>query len=334
MKLRAWCAAGLLTAAAGAQEASANEIAPLRGTDAIVGRAMEASFRLPAAGSGRASSSGAAVVRWDGRLVHQGDSVNGMRATARETVETWRRFGERRGYRVDLDESQRVVVISDSDRFGSFVASERVIERTLRRLDDFQGLADPRPIVLLRASNADDAFDAEFGAEALGVNNGLTVFEEYGTRRDVRSVEARLAETLVKGYLAEHQPHLSDWFADGLASLISEEVTGRALIDEEPVTARSVRIAVSARQRRAGWETLDLLRVLGVRNDFQIQEGEAMMILNLLDGDLLETLVAELGQREVPASTAKSTVEREVFMSHLGEDAMRQLQTGLVNGRM
>ena len=322
MVLRAWCAAGLLTtAAAAAQEAPHNEYA-------IVEQAIEASVNTWNAG-GRL----APIVRWDGQPVDEDYDVQGLSDASVESIQTWRRFAERRGYRVDLDESQRVLVISGLERFESFTSSRRVVERVLDRLEDYDGMNSEGPLIVLRAMEIGDAEDAISGAELLQVDHRLQVFEETGSRRDVRAVDARLAEAVVRAHVAEHQPFLSEWMVDGLASLIAEDVTGRAIIDGEAVTLRQARLDAARKHKSDESATLEIAEIGGRVNGKGLQEADAMAVMSFIDEDLRMEIVAELGQRGEPQLIAKSSQETEVFMSHFGKLGMRDLQRSLKRGK-
>ena len=275
----------------------------------------------------------APVVRWDGQPVSQEDEVEGLNDTSRDSIETWRQFAERRGYRVDLDESQRVMVISSANRFESFASSERVIERVLDRLEAFDGRADSGPLVVLRAMESQDAEDAINGAALLEVNHRLEVFEETGGRRDVRAVDARLAEAIARAHMADHQPFLSDWMADGLASLLSAEVTGRAMIDGEAMSLRDVRMAAARAHRRDKADVLDVAALGGRASGKGLQEADAMVVMSLLDEDLVPVIVSELGQHGEPQVVAKSSQELELLTSFYGKTGLKELQRSLKRGK-
>jgi hypothetical protein len=322
MALRAWIAAGLITTAgAAAQEVSQDAAG-------IVGQAIEAS-----ASTSSTSATVAPVVRWDGQPVPADDDVRGLNDTSRDSIETWRRFAERRGYRVDLDESQRVLVISSAERFGSFASSERVIERTLEQMEPFTGMGSEGPLVVLRAMESGDAEDAITGADLLEVNHRLEVFEETGTRRDVRAVDARLAEAICRAHTAEHQPFLSDWMADGLASLMAAEVTGRAIVDGEAVSLRDVRSSVARAHKKDHDKELDISAIGGRITGTGLQEAEAMVVLSYLTDDLRQDIVMELGQQGQPQVVAKSSQETEVFTYHIGRTGLRDMQQSLKRGK-
>lgn len=321
MDLRAICVAGLVMTAAAAQEASVSG-------DAVVHRAIEASAEAWSAGGGNTPA-----VRWDGHAVSQDDHVRGLRESSRRTMETWRQFAERRGYRVDLDETQRVIVISDSERFESFASSERIVDRALDRMEEFENTVDAGPLVVLRARSADDAAVALQGATALGVNQRLEIFEETGSLKDVRAVNARLAETVVRTHLHEHQPFLSDWMVDGISSLVAAEVTGRAMVDGKAVSLRSVLSQVSRAHKHDLDLTINLMEIGGQAGDGTIMEAEAMAVISFLDDDILSTIVPELGQRGVSGQTAKFRQEEEALLSHVGKTALQDLQDSLERGK-
>ncbi len=322
MVLRAWLAAGLMTTVgAAAQEAPQH-------ADTIVGQAIEASANISTT-----AKSLAPVVRWDGQPVPQDDEVRGLSDASRDSIETWRRFAERRGYRVDLDRSQRVLVISSAERFGSFASSERVIDRVLDRMEPFEGMNAGGPLVVLRAMETGDAEDAINGAHLLEVNHRLEVFEETGSRKDVRAVDARLAEAICRAHTAEHQPFISDWMADGLASLVAADVTGRAIVDGEAVSLRDVRKAVAKDHKDDSNDTLDVAAAQGRATGTRLLEAEALVALSFLDEDTLPLIVSELGQRGEPQIVAKSSQEKEVFTFHIGENGLKDLQRSLKRGK-
>ncbi|WP_145198963.1 hypothetical protein [Planctomycetes bacterium Poly30] len=320
--MRAICVAGLVTAAtAAAQEAP-------RVGDRIVGQAIEASSAARNAGGGNAP-----VVRWDGQAISQDDEVRGLKGTSRRTLEAWRRFAERRGYRVDLDASQRVIVISDAERFESFASSERVVERVMEQLEELGATSDAAPLVLLRASTTEDVEDAKKGASLLGLGHRLEVFEETGTLRDVRAVNARLAESVARAHLNDHQPYLSEWMVDGIASLVAEEATGRAIIDGKAVSLRTVLGSVSKAHKHDQQHTIDLLKISGAGSDDGPMEAEAMAVMSFLGEEILHTIVPELGQRDVSQASSKVRVEEEALLSHMGKTALQDLQRSLMRGK-
>lgn len=323
MDLRAFCVAGLVTAAAAtAQEAP-------RSGETIVREAIEAS----AAGTRTAGNGSAPVVRWDGQAISQDEDVRGLKGTSRTTLEGWRRFAERRGYRVDLDESQRVIVISDAERFESFASSERIVERVLEQLEELGPTTDVAPLVLLRARNADDAESAEKAAPHFGLSSRLEIFEETGSLRDVRAVNARLAESVARAHLNEHQPFLSDWMVDGICSLVAEEATGRAIVDGKAVTLRSVLSSVAKEHKRDRDFTIDLLEISGSAGEEGPMQAEAMAVVSFLGEDVLNAIVPELGQRDVSQATSKVRQEEEVLISHLGKTVLQDLQRSLKRGK-
>ncbi len=279
----------------------------------------------------------AVVARWDGHVVEPGEEVAGLQEEARSSIETWRRFAERRGYRIDLDTTQRIMVVSDAERFAQFSTSAAIVERVL---DELGPLVTPsaEPLVLLRAHSDEDIITATRAAAALGLSARLGAFVETGTLRDKRSVDARLAEGIVRTALAIDAPFLSEWMIDGLASSIAEDATGRAIVDGQAVTLRSVQNDVARAHRNDARGGIDLLAITGANGDGDSAplEAEAMVLMTCTREhyeDELPPLLTELGDRRPSASTGKYRQEEEAFVQHFGLTALDDLQRALVEGR-
>lgn len=317
MSMRAMLAAGVLLTggATGAEQTAADAVALHANTN----------------------RSRAAVVRWDGRVVEKDEQVRGLRPTARETVETWRKFAEVRGYRVDLDETQRVVVVSDAERFQRFSPSATIVDRTLAALAPFSSPSDV-PMVVLRASDDEDGRTATTAAEALGFDGQLHVYVEAGTRADRRAVDARLAEAIARQQLRLDEPFLSEWMADGLASYVAEETTGRAIVGDEARTLRSVQSELERSiDGNKSWQ-VSLYEVSGVQIEgaTEPREAEALAIVAFLaehHGDAMTRVVAQLGRTEPTEGRPKYREEERALEQHVGKSVLDELSRALREGR-
>lgn len=272
---------------------------------------------------------------WDGDIVPAGGEIKGLRDVAAESIDRWRRFATLRGYRLDLDETQRILTLSDAERFEVFSKSRVVIDRTVRALAPYIGAQDA-PVVVLRASDEDDARTARVAADALGF--GLRVFTmvETGSRQDRRAVDARLAESVVRAELALHAPHLSAWMVDGLASVIAEEVTGRTLIDGDVTTMRRIRREVAKRRRDI--PRVDILEISGARPGEPtrpMQAEAACVVARLIDESevAFATTISTLGSAHAEGGEARSTLEERVIKRHFGMDALDRVGDALRRGR-
>lgn len=283
------------------------------------------------------SERGFAVAHWDGQEIFEGAEVPGLADPARECIERWRTFAERRGYRVDLDESQRVLVISDRDRFQNMSRSLAIVERVLERTEAYTGPRES-PVMILRASNERDASTARVAADGLGFGGHVFTHVETGTLRERRAVDARLAEAVVRAELALHAPHLSEWMADGLASTIAEEATERGVIDGEAESFRAIQSKVSKDARKRDRRSVDLLEVSGVQPDEIVEprQAEAMAIVAYLrkyHGTELRDIVADLGTTEPETGRAKYRDEEDALRRHCGLGALEEIELALRKGR-
>ena len=275
------------------------------------------------------------VAHWDGVEIFAGEEVNGLRDGARESVEAWRGFAEDYGYRIDVDESQRVVVVSDAERFQKITSTLAIVENVLDATEPFAAeMADP--IILVRASSEDDRERAHDVVEGAATSETVFTMIEQGSRRERRAVEARLAETLVGARLEGASPDLSTWMRDGLASAISAETTGRALIDGEVETFRSVQSDVARRFKDAGVKRLDILEISGARPgeaDAPL-EAESMVLMAFLMKHYeaeLPAIVRDLGRsREIGA---KFETEERALKRHCGIAALVEIAEGMAKGR-
>lgn len=308
----------------------------------ICAAVLAAGSSAPALAAATSTSTGgteraAAVARWDGVEVTEGAELPGLGGPARESIERWRTFAEKRGYRIDLDESQRVLVISDAERFKKMSSSLAIVERVLEEAD---ALTQPReaPVMLLRASNERDAQTARKAADGLGFGGLVFTHVETGSLRERRAVDARLAEAVVRAELAIHAPQLSEWMADGLASAIAEEVTDRAVVDGETETFRTVQLQVSKRAKKRERVRVDLLEVSGVTPGEAVapRQDEALAIMAFLrkhHGDAVSTLVSELGNSVPAPGRAKYLDEEDAIRRACGLNALEQIEVGLRKGK-
>lgn len=318
MYLRASCAAGLVLSLA----------AP---TLAVVG---QESITTEPTGFGKHRTT---VAHWDGHAIFQDEAVSGLSEPAKRTVERWRQFAENRGYRIDLSEGQQAIVVSDAERFESISGSMAIVERVLAETDRFTGQYET-PLVLLRASNVEDAETARRASDAMGFGSDVFTIVETGTRSDRRSVDARLAESLVTARLSIHAPGLSAWMVDGLSSAISEATTGRAIIDGELETLRSVQSDVSRSFKKEKVRKLDLLAISGVvpNEETAPQQDVAMALMAFLmehETDGLPTIVSDLGGTSATGASAKYVAEEVALRRHCGIAAMTELADALTRGR-
>lgn len=281
-------------------------------------------------GSGRA-----VVARWDGQVIEAGEEVRGLRAEAREIIETWRTFAEKRGYRVDLDASQRVVVVSNSDRFRQYTGSATVVERTLEALRPFTS-ASETPIVVLRAASAADLAMVTKAATALGIAERLHGYVEEGGRSNRRAVDARLSEAITHLSLTVEDPFLSDWMTDGLASVVAESTTGRAMVNGKAVTLKTVQKEV-ADSVDEGFK-VDLHAISGVKpNAKSVKPDEAkafamMAFLKKHHSDHLPSIVSDLGRNQTPEGRAKYVEEERTMLRIAGLNVFNEAREALQQG--
>ena len=275
------------------------------------------------------------VAHWDGLEIFANEKVSGLSDGARESIEAWRGFAEDHGYRIDIDESQRVVVVSDAERFPKITSTLAIVENVLEATEPFAvDLANP--IILVRAANEEDRKRADAVVESFETNESVFTMIEDGTRRERRAVEARLAEALVGARLEGSSPDISTWMRDGLASAISAETTGRALIDGEVETFRSVQSDVTRRFKDADVKRLDILEISGVRPgeaDAPL-EAEAMVLVAFLMKHYeaeFHAIVRDLGRsREIGA---KYEAEERALRRHCGLAALVEIAEGIAKGR-
>ncbi len=282
-------------------------------------------------------NNGAGVARWDGKVIDADDEIRGLNDDAREAIETWRTFAIKRGYRVDLDETQRVLIVSDSDRFSHFSSSATVIERTLEALKPFSSPSDA-PLVVLRASNPKDLKTALRASETLGFASFLTGYVEDGSRSDRRTVDARLSEAVVRQQLGLEAPFLSEWMADGLASYIADKTTGRAIVAGKARTLRSVQSDISrANGGNDAWR-VSFYEVSGVqvKGPATPRESEAFAIVAHLGqhhAGSFARIVAELGRNAPTEGRAKYRAEERALERHVGKTALDHMSRALREGR-
>lgn len=287
--------------------------------------------------SDAAGEKGLAVAHWDGIEVVPGDGISGLGKQARESIERWRTFAERRGYRIDLDESQRVLLVSNSERFQNVSRSLAIVDGALQRTAAFTGPRET-PITILRASNEVDASTARVAADGLGFGGHVFMYVETGSFRERRAVDARLAEAVVHAELTLHAPFLSEWMADGLASAIANETTQRGIIGGEPKTFRNVQSKVSKTARARDRRSVDLFEVSGVEAGEKAAplEAEAMTIVSFLRKHheaAFRDLVIELGTNEPAQGRAKYRDEEDALRRHCGLGALEEIELALRKGR-
>lgn len=255
------------------------------------------------------------------------------KAAAPTMVERWATFAENRGYRIDFDDSKRVMTVSDSDRFEVFTPSSIVIRCTLEAMEPY--LADTNePMVVLRASNEDDAQTARDASDALGFGHRVLVFVETGTFAERRAVDARLSEAIVAAELARSMPRLSEWVADGLASAIAQDITGRAIIDGESMTTSQLRSCVARTYKKDAATKLDVTRISGRKpwEETAPLEAEAARCFDYL----LETypeeipaLVRDLGGIDPKPGVSRSETEDRLIDRTLGTSVRAELMDAL-----
>ncbi|MEE2939531.1 MAG: hypothetical protein VX460_04020 [Planctomycetota bacterium] len=278
-----------------------------------------------------------AVAHWDGIEVSPDAEVPGLGEQARESIERWRTFAERRGYRVDLDEGQRVLLVSDSERFQNASRSLAIVESVLERTAAFAGPRET-PVTILRASNETDASTARVAADGLGFGGHVFVYVETGSLRERRAVDARLAEAVVRAELTVHAPFLSEWMADGLASAIANETTQRGIVRGEAKTLVSVQSSVSKIARDRDRRSVDLAEVSGVEagEESAPREGEAMAIVSFLrrhHETEFSDLVIELGTTKPDRDRPKYRDEEDALRRHCGLGALEEIELALRKGR-
>lgn len=288
-------------------------------------------------GSSRATERSTPVAHWDTHVVEPGSEVRGLNETARESIERWRTFAEKRGYRIDLDPSQRILVLSDEERFEKFSGSMAIIERVL---DETEAITGPRkaPAVILRASGSKDKETARTAADALGFGGQVFTLVEKGTLRERRAVDARLAEAVVRAELSLHLPFLSEWMADGIASTLAEECTGRAIIDGHALTLHAAQSKVSRAAKKAGRHSVNLLAISGTQesHDGGPMEAEAMAVMAYLrryQGQAFNRAISELGSSAPIGQTAKYKDEERAIRRHSGIDGLNEIERALQKGR-
>ena len=245
-------------------------------------------------------------------------------------VERWEVFAENRGYRLDFDDGDRILTVSDEERFEIFKPSEVVISRTLKALAPLIG-EQKEPLVILRATNDDDAETARVASEAFGFGHRVFVFIETGTLTDRRAVDARLAEAVVRAELKLFAPQLGEWIADGIASTIAEDVTGRAMIDGEAVTMKEVVRRMKRAHRKDEAKELDVFKVSGrwPHEETQPMEAESMCIaMHLLTEheEAVPKLIDTLGHTEKTPGVSTSSIEARELERAMGKEALVELK--------
>ncbi|MGB0333300.1 MAG: hypothetical protein ACPGPE_15930, partial [Planctomycetota bacterium] len=193
-----------------------------------------------AAAQDRTRSASPAEIRWDGKLINDDERRrDALGAATRVAISRWYDFASRRGYRIDLDQDQRVVLLSDAERFERFSTSSALVERTVRSLAPFLSPGS-EPVVILRATSKTDLATALKGARALEFDGQFGAYLEEGNATARREVDARLVEAVAAKIMSTEQPFLSRWMTDGIASFVAERSSSRALIHGELRTLRSV----------------------------------------------------------------------------------------------
>lgn len=289
----------------------------------------------PAATPTAAPADRAAPIYWGGERISV--DARGLSRPSRAMIERWEQFAARRGYRLDLDESQRILTVSDADRFAEFAHSEVTVERALEALEPFVG-EQSGPLVLLRASSEDDATDARIASDALGFGDRVFVALETSTLAQRRLADARLAELVARAELDLFAPLLSEWMADGIASHVAIEATGRALVDGELSTLRQVRARVERERKRDRRVELDLLELGGRRpgRAARPMEADALCVVAYLMAEhegAMPRIVGHLGTAQGSRGEAKSGQEARELRTAAGLAILSDLQDALRHGR-
>ncbi len=276
-----------------------------------------------------------AEVRWDGKLINEDERRRqALGAATRVAISRWHDFATRRGYRIDVDQDQRVVLLSDRDRFQRFSTSGALVERTVRSLAPFMS-PGAEPVVILRATSQRDLDTALKGSRALDVDQNFDGYLEDGDATARREVDARLVECIASEIMRAEQPFLSRWMTDGIASLVSERSSSRALIHGDLRTLRSVQQEVSKRASTTGWE-LDLFRLNGGMDADAVMQAEAMAIIAYLfryQGAALGLIVADLGHHQPDDTRPNYEAEERAFDHHLGLAGRDEIARALKKGR-
>lgn len=303
----------------------------------VCGASAAAPSVVTATSPAGASEKALAVAHWDGVEIFPGAEIPGLGDQARVSIERWRTFAERRGYRVDLDGSQRIVLVSDDERFRNVSRSLAIVESVLARTAAFTGPRET-PITIFRASNEEDAQTARVAADGLGFGGHVFVHVETGTLRERRAVDARLAEAVVRAELTAHAPFLSEWMADGIASAIANETTERGIVCGEAESFRSVQSSVSRTARKRDRRSVDLFEVSGVAPGEEAAplEAEAMAIVAFLrkhHETAFADIVVQLGTNEPAQGRAKYHDEEDALRRHCGLGALEEIELALRKGR-
>ncbi len=276
-----------------------------------------------------------AEIRWDGRLINDDERRRSALGTAtRVAISRWHDFASRRGYRIDVDQDQRIVLLSDATRFKRFSTSAALVERAVESLAPFMSPGS-EPSIILRASTQQDLDTALKGARALDVDQHFSAFLEDGDATERRVVDARLVESVVSEIFKAEQPHLSRWMTAGIANLVAERSSSRALIQGELRTLRSVQQEVSKRASEAGWE-LDLFRINGGADADAVLEAEAMAIVAFLyryHEPALASIVADIGHYESDEGQPGGEAELRALSRHLGPAGLDEIANALRKGR-
>ena len=276
-----------------------------------------------------------AEIRWDGKLINDDERRrDALGAATRVAISRWYDFASRRGYRIDLDQDQRVVLLSDAERFKRFSTSSALVERTVRSLAPFLSPGS-EPVVILRATSETDLATAQKGARALEFDGQFSAYLEEGDATARREVDARLVEAVASKIMSTEQPFLSRWMTDGIASFVAERSSSRALIQGELRTLRSVQREVSRRSSDEGWE-LDLFQLNGGMDADAVMQAEAMAIIAFLfrhHEAALGSIVADLGHHEPDESRPRYEAEQRAFDHHLGLAGRDEIARALQKGR-
>jgi len=276
-----------------------------------------------------------AEVRWDGKVINEDEQRrNALGAATRVAISRWHDFATRRGYRIDVDRDQRVVLLSDHERFQRFSTSAALVERTIRSLAPFMS-PGAEPVVILRATSQRDLDTALKGSRALDVDQNFDGYLEDGDATARREVDARLVECIASEIISAEQPFLSRWMTDGIASLVSERSSSRALIHGELRTLRSVQQEVSKRASVTGWE-LDLFRLNGGMDADAVMQAEAMAIIAYLfryQEAALGSIVTDLGHNQPDETRPSYEAEHRALDQHLGLAGRDEIARALKKGR-
>ncbi|MEZ6013793.1 MAG: hypothetical protein R3F49_01650 [Planctomycetota bacterium] len=222
---------------------------------------------------------GSALGRWRSQRFAPSEAPDALPRPARATLAALAPLVQERGYRVDVSECGRVVLVSDTAHC-TVRGAETALKRALAAFDArFPGAGPGRTAVLVRARNDRDADDfitqlAADDDDALDAGRFATVSAWVQPRETARPLdEGRLASAAAGALLWDRYGALPEWFEAGVRLHIEAEATGRFASVDDDATPRAWRSALKRRYKRHDEARLDLVALGPGRVDGRSDEG-------------------------------------------------------------